>query len=136
MTASERQRQLIQDYSLIEDRMERFSAIIGRKSPLDPLLDEEKIEANRVPGCVSMVWLVGQCADGICRFRVDADSSIVRGVAVLLCEIYDGLPAEEILSNEPEIIEALKIGDQLSPTRRKGLEYIRERIRQIAESAS
>lgn len=134
MTLAEKQQQLIEDYSLIEDRMERFSAIMARPDPLAPLTDEEKIDANRVEGCVSMVWLVGSCEDGVCRYRVDADSSIVRGVAMLLCEMYDGQPAQEIIDTEPELIDALRIGDQLSPTRRKGMGHIREKIRSYAKS--
>ncbi len=134
MTVTEKQQQLIEDYSLIEDRQERFSAIVNRPDVLPPLDESEKVEANRVPGCVSSVWLVGSCEGGICRFRVDADSSIVRGVAMLLCELYDGQPAADIVSTEPTLLEALRIGDQLSPTRRKGLGHIRAAIRQYAES--
>jgi len=134
MTLAEKQQQLIEDYSLIEDRMERFSAIMARPDPLPPLADDEKADVNRVEGCVSMVWLVGSCEDGVCHYRVDADSSIVRGVALLLCELYDGHTPQEIVDTEPEIIEALKIGNQLSPTRRKGIGHIRAKIRSYAES--
>lgn len=132
MTLAEKQRQLIEDYLLIEDRLERFSALVERPRSLAPLREEEKIEANRVPGCVSQVWLVGDCENGACHFRVDADSTIVRGMAAVLCELYDGATPAEVVATEPEFVEALRIGDQLSPTRRRGLSHIRARIREIA----
>ncbi|MEM7015075.1 MAG: SufE family protein, partial [Verrucomicrobiota bacterium] len=115
MTLKEKQQQLIDDFSLIENRMERFSAIVDRKNPLEPLDDADKIDTNRVPGCVSMVWLVGEHQDGVYQFRIDADSSIVRGVAVLICELYSGSAAAEIAEFEATLLDDLKIADQLSP---------------------
>ncbi|MFT5468772.1 MAG: cysteine desulfuration protein SufE [Verrucomicrobiales bacterium] len=132
MSLAEKQQQLIDDFSLIEDRMERFSAVVERKNPLPPVEESEQIDANRVAGCVSMVWLLGECQDGVCRFRVDADSSIVLGVAVLLCELFSGAEATEIAGFEPTLLENLKISDQLSPTRRRGVGNISARIREIA----
>ena len=132
MTLAEKQQQMIDDYSLIENRIERFSAIVDRANPLEPLDDADKVDGNRVPGCVSMVWLVGECQDGVCQFRVDADSSIVRGVAVLVCELYSGSAAAEIAEFETTLLDDLKIADQLSPTRRRGVGYIIARIRELA----
>jgi len=132
MTLAEKQRQLIEDYLLIEDRLERFSALVERTSSLPPLPEEEKTDINRVPGCVSQVWLVGNCENGHCRFQVDADSTIVLGVARLLCELYDGATPEEVVDTEPAFVETLRIGDQLSPTRQRGLRHIRARIQEIA----
>lgn len=134
MTLAEKQQQLIDDFSLIENRMERFSAVVDRKSPLPPLGESEKVDANRVPGCVSLVWLVGDLESGVCNFRVDADSSIMRGIAALLCELCSGSPPDEISSFEATLIDDLKIADQLSPTRRRGLGHIRARIREVASS--
>lgn len=134
MPLEEKQQQLIEDFLLIENRTERFCAVIDRFGRGSSLSESEKCDANRVEGCVSAVWLVGGSEDGICQFRSDADSAIVRGVAGLFCDLFSGAPALEAAEFDPALLDKLKIADQLSPTRRRGAERICARIRQIAAS--
>ncbi|MEM1296139.1 MAG: SufE family protein, partial [Verrucomicrobiota bacterium] len=63
------QQQLIEDYLLIENPQERFGALVSRATRLGSLKEEEKVDQNLVPGCVSQVWLVGALEAGRCRFR-------------------------------------------------------------------
>ncbi len=137
MDLAEKQRGLIEDFSLIEDPAERFAAIIdrGRRAPDYP--DHARTDSRLVPGCASRVWLTGwqDDKDGTCEFRVDADAPSIQGVAALLCELYSGAPPEEVVAVEPECLEALGIHRQLTPTRLRGLAQVRRRIREIAEAA-
>jgi cysteine desulfuration protein SufE len=128
------QQALIADYLLIEDPQERFSAIVdrGRFAPLFP--DEQRTDANLVPGCTSRVWLTGRVADdGLCRFQADAESTIMKGILHLLVSLYSGHPAAEVIATEPALLVTLRILDQLTPTRRNGLKHIRARIVEIAK---
>ena len=134
MDLAEKQRTLIDDYSIIEDPLERFAAIVGLGKNASPLSDEDRIDANLVPGCTSQVWLVGKFEEGLCQYQVDADAPTVKGVAVLLCKIYSGSTPAEVVAVEPECIEGLGIDRQMTPTRLNGLRQIRKRIRQIADS--
>ncbi len=136
MTIRDKQAALISRYSIIEDAQERLAAIVARGRKWPGVADAEKIDAHRVTGCVSRVWLLGEAENGACRFRMSADSPLVQGLAALVCELYDGGPAEEIISVEPELLEALGLDRQLSPTRLDGLASVRRTIREFAAALS
>ncbi|MGB8168285.1 MAG: SufE family protein [Chthoniobacteraceae bacterium] len=132
MHLPEKQRQLIAKYRIIEDAHERLAAITARGRKWPAPSDDERTEAHRVQGCVSPVWLAGSIEDGRCRFRVAAESSLVQGLAALLCELYDGEPPAEVASVEPELMHELGLERQLSPTRLNGLANVRRVIREFA----
>lgn len=129
----EKQRELIDDFSIIEDPVERFSAIVDRGRQTPPLPEEARTDAHLVPGCTSRVWLTGWLdRSQACQFRVEADAPSVQGVAALLCELYSGATPAEVASVEPECLEALGIDRQLTPTRIRGLGQVRKRIADLA----
>jgi cysteine desulfuration protein SufE len=132
MSLAEKQRRLIERYRLIEDQQERLAAVTTRGKKWPAPRDEERVDTNLVPGCSSRVWLIGEMSDGVCRFRMDADSPLVKGLAALLCELYDGEAAAEIASTEPEVFETLGLARVLSPTRLNGVAQIRAVIRNFA----
>ena len=127
--------QLITRYAIIEDAHERLAAITSRGRKAAPLVDAERTDAHLVPGCSSRVWLVGECVEGVCRFRVDADSPLVKGLAVLLCELHEGATAQDIVAWEPErgLAEELRLDRMLSPTRLNGFASIRAVIHAFAK---
>ena len=59
MALAEKQQQLIEDYSIIEDPVERFAAIVDLGKKVHPISDEDRVDANLVPGCTSQVWMTG-----------------------------------------------------------------------------
>ncbi len=135
MSLAEKQQTLIDDYSIIEDPVERFAAIValGRKNQDFP--EDQRVESNLVEGCTSQVWLIGsKDAEECVHFQIDAEAPGIKGVAVLLCDMYSGARADEIASVEPEIIEALRIDRNLTPTRLNGLRHIRQRMVDIASA--
>ena len=130
---AERQRRLIEDFSFIEDGTERFAAIIDRGRKLPPIDDSERVDANLVEGCTSQVWLTGQLNEaGRCVFHIEADSSIVQGMAALLATLYSDAEIDDILATEPDVIPVLKLDHHLSPTRLNGTRQILKRMRTIA----
>lgn len=132
MTLAEKQQQLIDDLLFIEDAHERLTAIVERAQLRRAVAPEDHVEAHRVPGCVSLVWVIGEARDGRCWFRSDADSPVVRGLVALLCDLYSDSPAEEIIACEPVLLEKLGLLRTLSPTRLNGLRSVRACIRQFA----
>jgi cysteine desulfuration protein SufE len=129
------QEQFVEQYSAIEDLQERMALIVDRARRLPPLPAEQKTEEARVQGCVSRVWLQSSCTDGRCAFRVDAESSLVRGLAAFVCEIYEGATPAEVEAVEPHLLERLGIATHLSPTRLHGLAQVRRAIREFARTA-
>jgi len=134
MTPRQRQSALISRYLILPDHHERLAALTGRRSPLAPLAPEARTDDALVRGCVSRVWLAGRMENGNCRFQMHADSALVKGLAAVICELYDDATPEEILEVEPEVFEALGIAANLSPTRLNGLAQIRARIVAFARS--
>lgn len=132
VTLAEKQSQMIADLALIEDPQERLSAVVDRARSRPLLPETERIEANRVRGCVSLAWIAGEMRDGRCHFRCDADSPLVRGLLVLLCDLYSGATAAEVAAIEPVLLEKLGLAQNLSPTRLNGLRSVRAKIREYA----
>jgi cysteine desulfuration protein SufE len=124
----ERQQAIRATLGAIDDPQERLAVAMGWKTGMKPLKPEECVEGNLVRGCVSRVWLVAEREEGRCRFRVDADSPLVRGLAGLLCGIYDGATPEEVIAEDPVVLEELGILRNLSPTRQNGLAAVRRSL--------
>jgi cysteine desulfuration protein SufE len=131
---AEKLQQAVNEFAAFEDPHERLGAIVDRAKKIPPLPEGDRTETNRVHGCVSIVWLVGECREGRCYFRSDAASPVVRGLLAFLCEFFSGATAAEIAASDAEPLDALAISRQLTPTRRNGLEAARNAIREYAKT--
>jgi cysteine desulfuration protein SufE len=132
---AEKLRHVIDDFSMLEDPQDRLSTIVDRAKRIPSLPPSERTEANRVRGCVSVVWLVSEMREGRCHFRSDAESPVVRGLVAFLCEFFSGTPAAEIATSNLEPLDALDLTRNLSPTRRNGLTAARKAIQTFAEQS-
>lgn len=136
MTLAEKQQRLIDDFSFIDDPQERLTLVVDRAKKLPPLADSERTDAARVRGCVSLVYLVGEVRDGLCYFRCEADSPLVRGLVALLCDFFSGASPAEIAASTTDPLEAIDLIKNLSPTRRNGLASARAAILAFARQNS
>ena len=132
VTLADKQQQMIDDLTVIEDAQERLSAILDRARHRPPLTEAERTETNRVKGCISQAWIAAEHRDGLCHFRCDADSPLVRGLLVLLCDFYSDAAPTDIVATEPSLLETLGVAQNLSPTRLNGLRSVRAKIRDYA----
>jgi cysteine desulfuration protein SufE len=132
VTIAEKEAALFERFGLIPDSQERLSAVVHWASRTPRLPLELRHPGNRVPGCVSPVWMVVDSDGGKIRIRWDADSPIVKGLLGLLCEVYDGAPLAEVVANETDIFEKIGLLRDLSTTRRNGMASARWRLREIA----
>lgn len=130
MTVGERQRRLVEDYSIVADPRERFQLIVETAAAAAPAFPENaRVETNLVPGCASRVWLdAGVLADGTAAVWIDSESPALRAIGSLLARVYSGAPPQEILETEPFFIESLGIDRLLTPTRQRSLRRLREGI--------
>lgn len=135
MFLADKLERLLAHFSMLEDPQERLSALVDRARRAPPLPPGDRIDANRVRGCVSVVWLVGETRDGRCYFRSDAESPIVRGLVAFLCDFFNDAPATEIATSTTDPLEALGVLRNLSPTRRNGLTAAQQEIRRFAQQA-
>jgi cysteine desulfuration protein SufE len=129
--------ELSAEFEILGDWEERYRYVIDLGRDLAPLSDAERSEANKVRGCASQVWLVGEPqADGSLRFRGDSDAHIVRGLIAILLRLYSGRRPREILGFDARAgFERLGLAGALSAQRTNGLYSMVERIRRDAEVA-
>src|SRR5687767_15679504 len=111
---------MIDEFTGLEDPHDRLGAVIDRSKKVPPLPSKDRIDANRVRGCVSVVWLAGELDAGRCYFRGDAESPVVRGLLIFLCDFFTGASVNEVAESELEPLHALGLLQNLSPTRRNG----------------
>ncbi|MGE1173784.1 SufE family protein [Pseudomonas sp. BW7P1] len=104
---------------------------IGDRLP--PLSDTDKCEANRVHGCESQVWLVGELRDGRWQFAASSDARMIRGLVALLLLRVNGLTADELQQVDlPDWFNQLGLSRQLSPSRSNGLNAVLQRMNELA----
>ena len=132
MPLTRKLQQLVEDLAVLDDPQERLALVVDRARRAPPLAAADRSDANRVRGCVSVVWLVGELREGGCFFRCDAESPVVRGLVALLCEFFSGFAPEVIADTAVDPLETLGLLKNLSPTRRNGLAAARHAIRAFA----
>jgi cysteine desulfuration protein SufE len=118
---AEKQRQLTATLGACKTAQDRLGFVVALGRKATPLETERKTDAFRVEGCLAKVWFVPEFAGGLCRFRADSDSAIVKGMAVLLCDFYSGQTPEEIAQTSPAFLEELGLTQHLTPNRRNSL---------------
>jgi cysteine desulfuration protein SufE len=131
---------ILDDFAYLDDWEDRYRYVIELGKAMPPLPEDDHIEANKVRGCASQVWLISK-TDGsnppVLTFCGDSDALIVRGLIAILVTLYSGRTASEIASIDPEAIFA-KIGlrDHLTAQRSNGLSSMVARIRRDAEQSA
>jgi cysteine desulfuration protein SufE len=129
------QDELIADFELFEDWMDRYQYLIdlGRRLPEFP--DELRIDENLIRGCQSQVWFVAEKKGDRLEFRAISDAAIVSGLIALLLRLYSGRYPQDILDTPPDFVTALQLESHLSPTRSNGLSSMLQAIRRFATEA-
>ena len=134
MTIDQKQQLLAAALGDLRNAQDRLSYIVGLGRHAPPLEPEFKTDAFRVEGCLAKVWFVPEFAGGLCRFRADSDSAIVKGMAVLLCDLCSEQPPEDIVKASPDFLEKLGITQHLTPNRRNSLGKIWRAIQDFARA--
>ena len=134
-TAAEAQQTIAEEFSYFGDWSERYQYLIDLGRKLPPLPMEQRVEANRLLGCQSMVWIVAAGDAQRLEFRAASDSAIVSGLVYLALRVYSGRSAAEILATPPDYIASIGLAKHLSPTRSNGLAALLAFIQDRARAA-
>ena len=135
-TAAEAQRAIAEEFAFFGDWSERYQYLIDLGRKLPPFPDSCKTDEHRLHGCQSIVWIVPSGDASRLDFAAISDSAIVSGLVFLALRVYSGRPASEILTTEPDYIQAIGLAKHLSPTRSNGLAALLGFIRDSARQAS
>lgn len=135
MSTETAQQEIIEEFSLLDDWMDRYQYLIEVGRQLPPLDESEKTDDRLLDGCQSQVWLIAQGNAERLEFRANSDAAIVSGLIALLLKVYSGRSAAEILASRPHFIEAIGLSRHLSPTRANGLNAMLGEISRQAKMA-
>ena len=132
MTITEIQDQIVDEFSVFDDWMERYEYIIelGKKLPL--INEEFKTDDNIIKGCQSKVWLKGEQNDGIIVFTADSDTILTKGIIAILIRAFSNQKATDILAADMGFIDEIGLKEHLSPTRANGLVSMIKNIKMYA----
>ena len=132
MTIKELQEEIIEDFDLVDDWMERYEFIIETGKTLPQIEEGNKSDDNIIKGCQSKVWLHADYIDGKLRFTADSDAILTKGIISLLLKVYNDQSPDDILSNDPYFIDKIGLKEHLSPTRANGLLSMVKQIKLFA----
>ena len=132
MTIKEIQKEIIEDFGLFEDWMQRYEFIIDTGKSLPLISDENKSDDNLIKGCQSKVWLHADYENGKLIFSADSDAILTKGIISLLLSVYRQQTPKDILEADPFFIDEIGLKEHLSPTRANGLLSMVKQIKLLA----
>jgi cysteine desulfuration protein SufE len=132
MNINEIQDQIVDEFSLFSDWMERYEYLIDLGKSLPPFDTVHKIPDFLIEGCQSKVWLYPSFTDGVITFTAESDALITRGIVALLVRVFSGRTPDEILGADIYFIERIGLRENLSPTRSNGLLAMMKQMRLYA----
>ncbi|WP_319272308.1 SufE family protein [uncultured Draconibacterium sp.] len=136
MSIEEIQQEIIEEFSIYEDWMDKYAYLIELGNDLQDLDAKDKNDQNIIKGCQSRVWLVAELKDGKIYFRGESDAVIVKGLVALLLRVVSGRTPKELLETKLHFIDDLGLKQHLSPTRSNGLLAMVKQIRLYAVAYS
>ena len=141
MTINEIQDEIIEEFSGLDDWMDKYQLLIDLGNELTPLDERYKTEQNLIDGCQSRVWLQADLVDGsstgsetvkVIHFSAESDALIVKGIVSLLIRVLSDHTPQEILDADLYFIDEIGLKEHLSPTRSNGLVAMVKQIRMYA----
>lgn len=133
MAINEIQDQIIDEFTELDDWMDRYQLLIDLGQEQEPLPEQYKNEQNLIDGCQSRVWLQADMQpDGTILFRAESDALIVKGIVALLIRVLSGQKPADILSADLYFIKEIGLQEHLSPTRSNGLLAMLRQMRMYA----
>lgn len=132
MTIKAIQDEIVDEFSMFDDWMQRYEYIIELGKSL-PLIDEQfKTDENIIKGCQSKVWVHATHQDGHISFTADSDAILTKGIIAILIRVFSNQTPEAILTADTGFIDQIGLKEHLSPTRANGLVSMVKQIKMYA----
>jgi Cysteine desulfuration protein SufE len=132
MTINEIQDSIVDEFSMLEDWMDRYQQLIELGKDLPPIDEKKRTDQYLIKGCQSKVWLDADLVDGTIHFTADSDAIITKGIVSLLIKVLSGKTPKEILDADLYFIDKIGLKENLSPTRSNGLVAMVKQMRMYA----
>ena len=132
MTVEQVQDEIIDEFSLFDDWMQRYEHMIELGKSL-PLIDEKyKTEDHIIKGCQSKVWVHADLEEDLLKFTADSDAIITKGIIAILIRVFSNQHPKDILEANTDFIDKIGLKEHLSPTRANGLVSMIKQIKMYA----
>jgi len=132
MTIAEIQEEIVDEFSIFDDWIDKYEHIIESGKELDSISDDLKTSANLVKGCQSQVWLHAEMEGNNLIFQAGSDAIITKGLVSLVVRTLSGHTPREILDAELSFVDEIGLKEHLSPTRSNGLVSMIKKIKLYA----
>ena len=132
MNIKDIQEEIVDEFSMFDDWMERYEYIIELGKNLPLIKEEFKTENNLIKGCQSKVWLHGEKNGDKIVFTADSDAILTKGIIAILIRTFSNQKASDILEADMGFIDEIGLKEHLSPTRANGLVSMIKNIKMYA----
>lgn len=133
MSINEIQDQIIEEFSVYDEWLDKYEYLIELANTLEVIEDTKKTPDNIIQGCQSRVWLDASLdEDGTLSFRADSDAIITKGIIALLIRVFNHQRPDDIINADLYFIDEIGLSANLSPTRANGLLAMIKQIRYYA----
>ena len=121
MSLKEIQEEIIEEFSVFEEWLDKYEYLIELGNALEPMDEKFRTNDNLINGCQSKVWVDAELKDNKVIFYADSDAIITKGIVALLIRVLSNRKPDEIMNADLFFIDAIGLTQNLSPTRSNGL---------------
>ena len=126
------QESIIEEFAIFDDWLDKYDYLISLSEELAPIDPAKRTEKYLIEGCQSRVWVAAELRDGKVYYTADSDAIITKGIVALLIRVMNGRSAEEAATIDLYFIDAIGLGENLSPTRSNGLRAMIQQMKLYA----
>lgn len=126
------QNEIIDEFSLFEDWMQRYEYMIELGKSIELIDSSKKIDSNLIKGCQSKLWLHAELNNNKLIFKADSEAIITKGIAAVLLRVFSNQTPEDILNANLNFVDEIGLKEHLSPTRANGLVSMIKQIKYYA----
>jgi cysteine desulfuration protein SufE len=135
MKINEKQDEIIEEFSVFDDWMDKYEYIIELGKDLPVISPEKKTDERLIEGCQSKVWLEAEFKNGKMYFSADSDAIITKGIIGLLIRVLNEENPDEIAKSDLYFIQKIGLHEHLSPNRSNGLANMVKKIKVLSIKA-
>jgi cysteine desulfuration protein SufE len=126
------QNEIVDEFSLFEDWMQRYEYMIELGKSIDLIDPSKKIDSNLIKGCQSKLWLAAELVHDKLIFKADSEAIITKGIAAVLLRVFSNQTPKDILNADLNFVAKIGLKEHLSPTRANGLISMIKQIKYYA----
>ena len=121
MRIDEIQNEIVEEFSLFEDWMQKYEYIIELGKTIKPIDNKNKVDSNLIKGCQSKLWLHAELKNGKVIYTAESEAIITKGIAAVLLRVFSNQTPFDIINSDVDYIDKIGLKEHLSPTRANGL---------------